>query len=119
MPDLKDILWMRLQWKRFRRMLGGALGLVWLLCCSGIVFIGAEDDNEWFAARMALLAMLVASSGVTVWLFIVAQRELRSLRVMADTLRLEAANAKHEAANAKHAARNGKRGAANARREEA
>ena len=78
---------MRLQWKRFQRLLGGATGMVWLLCCSGIIFIGGEEDTEWFLARMSLVAMLVAATGVSLWLFIVAWRELKSLEALAMDLR--------------------------------
>ena len=76
-----------MQWKRFRHLLGGATGIVWLLCCSGIIFIGGEEDTSWFLSRMSLVVMLVASSGVSLWLFIVAWRELRSLEAMAMELR--------------------------------
>ena len=75
------------QWKRFRRLLSGATGIVWLLCCSGIVFIGGDDVTEWFVTRMAFVVMLVASTAVSIWLFIVACRELGRLEGEAKEMR--------------------------------
>ena len=81
-----------MQWKRFQRLLGGATGVVWMLCCSGIIFIGGEEDTQWFLARMALVVMLVAATGVSLWLFIVAWRERKSLEALAVDLRVAERN---------------------------
>ena len=77
---------MRVQWKRFRRLLGGATGLVWLMTSAGVIFIGGEEESEWFYARMALMFMLVASTGVSMWLFLAARRELKSLDRLAEEM---------------------------------
>ena len=77
-----------MQWKRFTRLLGGATGAVWLLCSSGIIFIGDEEDTSWFFARMALVAMLIGATGVSVWLFFVARREIVNLETLAMEIRL-------------------------------
>ena len=77
---------MRVQWKRFRRVLKGTTVLIWLMCSGGVIFIGAEEDNQWFYARMALLVMLVASTGVSIWLLLLARRELKGLDQIAQEL---------------------------------
>ena len=77
---------MRVQWRRFRRLLGGATGLVWLMTSAGVIFIGGEEESQWFYARMALMFMLVASTGVSMWLFLAARRELKSLDRLAEEL---------------------------------
>ena len=91
MADLQDIAWMIRQWKRFRRFLGWATAVVWLLCCSGVIFIGGgggeEEVNEWFVTRMAFVVMFTASTGVSIWLFIVAFKELRRLAKEAEEIR--------------------------------
>ena len=82
MADLQDIAWMISQWKRFRRLLGGATGVVWLLCCCGVIFIGGGEEgdvSEWFVTRIAFVVMFIASTGVSSWLFIAAFKELRRL----------------------------------------
>ena len=38
MNDLRQITWMRSQWKRFRNLIWGATGAIWLICSSGILF---------------------------------------------------------------------------------
>ena len=91
MIDLRDIAWMRVQWKRFRRMLGGATGMIWLLCSSGVIFIGGEEEHQWFYARMALLCMLIASTVVSIWLFVAARRELKELDRVAVEMQAEEA----------------------------
>ena len=80
---------MRYQWKRFRRLLGGATGFVWLLCCSGVIFIGGEEETEWLMARMALAITADLSTGVSIWLFIVSHRELKKLSDIAVEMRAE------------------------------
>ena len=78
---------MRLQWERFKRVLRGTTVLVWLMCSGGVIFIGAEEENQWFYARMALVLMLVASTGVSAWLLLLARRELKGLDQMAEEVR--------------------------------
>jgi len=89
MMELREIAWMLVQWKRFRRVLGGATGVVWLMCCSGIILLGDEEEIQWFWARMSLLFMLASSTGVSIWLFYTAWREMRELRGLAAEVRLE------------------------------
>jgi len=85
MVDLRQIAWMRLQWKRFRRLLWGALGAVWLVCCSGILLAGEEQ----LLVRAALLVMLVASTVCSVVLFLIARRETKALERQALEIRAE------------------------------
>jgi len=87
LTELREILWMRVQWKRFRRVLRVTTVLVWLMCSGGIIFIGAEEENQWFYARMALVLMLIVSTGVSVWLLLLARRELKGLDQMAEDVR--------------------------------
>lgn len=89
MIELRDITWMIVQWKRFRRVLGGATGVVWLMCCSGIILLGGDEELQWFHARMALLLMLVVSTAVSLWLFVAAWREMRRLDALAAEVRIE------------------------------
>ena len=75
MLELHDIAWMRLQWKRFKRLLGGATGMVWLLFSSGVLFLPEEEEGEtWFWARISLLVCLFISTVVSLWLYIAARR---------------------------------------------
>ena len=90
LADLRDITWMIRQWKRFRRLLGGATGIVWLLCCGGVIFIGGGEEeaaSEWFLTRVAFVVMFIAATGVSIWLFISAWRELRRLEREAQEIR--------------------------------
>jgi small-conductance mechanosensitive channel len=71
---------MRQQWKRFRRMLWGAVGAVWLFCCVGILYL--TTFTESFVLPMALLLMLVLTTGVGLHLMIVVYRRLKELERM-------------------------------------
>jgi len=102
MVDLRDVAWMRVQWKVFRRILLAATGVVWLLCSSGIILLKDDEQFQWFYARMALLLMLVVSTGVSLWLFVVAWRELRHLRRVARELRLTQLRAEQEERRSSH-----------------
>ena len=84
--DLRQISWMRLQWKRFRNLLWGGTGAVWLLCCSGILLV----DEKLFVVRIALLIMLAVSTGLGAWLFWAARREIKLLERKAIEARAEA-----------------------------
>ena len=84
--DLRQIAWMRLQWKRFRNLLWGGTGAVWLLCCSGILLV----DEGQFLVRMALLIMLAVSTVLGVWFLWTARREIKTLERMAIEVRAEA-----------------------------
>ena len=89
---------MRQQWRRFRRLLIGAISAVWVMCTSGILILRPGDDPEaeqWMYARMALL-MLGASSLVTIWLFGRATREISQLGREATEMRLEQARKARE-----------------------
>lgn len=94
--DLRDLAWMRAQWKRFRRVLSGATGVVWLMCCTGIILMGGEEETQWFWARMALLFMLASSTAVSVWLFFTAWREMRRLHDLAASIRIEQMEAERQ-----------------------
>lgn len=110
MVDLRDVAWMRVQWKVFRRILFGATGFVWLLCSSGIILLKDDEQFQWFYARMSLLLMLVVSTGVSLWLFAVAWRELRHLKKMATELQLEQLRAAQEKQEASRRRRSGRHG---------
>ena len=86
--DLRQINWMSGQWKRFRRLVWGATGAVWLLCSSGILLLGEED----FLVRMALLAMFLLSTPAAAYLIIVSRRESKTL----DRLAIEMRARQHE-----------------------
>ena len=101
MVDLRDVAWMRVQWRIFRRILLGATGVVWLLCSSGIVLLRDDEQYQWFYVRMALLVMLAASTVVSLWLFVVAWRELRHLKHVGTEIQLEQLRAQHEKRQAK------------------
>ena len=74
MLELRDIAWMRLQWKRFKHLLSGATGMVWLLFSSGVPFPPQEEEDETsFWARISLLVYLFISTLVSLWLYIAAQ----------------------------------------------
>lgn len=94
--ELRDVAWMLVQWKRFRRVLGGATGVVWLMCCTGILLLGGGEEIQWFWARMSLLLMLVSATGVSIWLFITAWREMRRLRDLAAEIRIEQMKAERD-----------------------
>lgn len=81
---------MRQQWRRFRRLLIGAVTAVWIMCTSGVLYLRSDDPevDPWFFSRMALLIMLVTASLVTVWLFARASREISQLGHEATELRL-------------------------------
>ena len=96
MVDLRDVAWMRVQWRVFRRILLGATAVVWLLCSSGIVLLRDDEQFQWFYVRMALLAMLVASTLVSLWLFGAAWRELRHLKQVGTEIRLAQLRAEQE-----------------------
>lgn len=92
LSDLQDLIWMRHQWRRFRRLLLGAFGVVWVLCSSGLLLLRSEEDPPpWFYTRLAMMFMLVAASLFTVWLWSRASREIRSLGQQATEARLEEA----------------------------
>lgn len=88
--QLRDIVWIRQQWRTFRRILIGGITAVWVMCTTGIVFLRSDDPEveQWFYARMALLFMLGAASLVTVWLFARATREISQLGREATEMRL-------------------------------
>ena len=73
--DLRQIAWMQQQWKRFRRLVWGSAGAVWMLCGSGILLLAEEA----FIVRMALLLMLIVSVALTVYLLVAARRERKRL----------------------------------------
>ena len=80
-------------------MLGGATGMFWLLCSSGVLFLPEEEDGEtWFWTRVSLLVCLFVSTIVSLWLYIAARREIKRLdRVSAD-IRIEEAKEQRESA---------------------
>jgi len=83
MVDLRQIAWMRLQWKHFRRLLWGATGAVWLVCGSGILLTG-EDQ---LLVRAALLLMFAASTACSIRLLLTVRRETKALERRAIEIR--------------------------------
>lgn len=97
MLEFRDVAWMLLQWKRFKRLLGGATGMFWLLCSSGVLFLPEEEDGEtWFWARISLLVCLLASTIVSLWLYIAARREIKRLERVSADMRIEEAEAQRQ-----------------------
>jgi len=83
--DLRQIYWMRSQWKRFRQILFGSTGAAWLVCCAGIIWLGQEQ----FLLLLSLVFMLFVVTGLFIYLLIVIRRELKALE--RDALELRAA----------------------------
>ena len=76
---------MRQQWRRYRRLIGiGTIGL-WIVCSSGILLL----DDEDFIVRMALLAMFVPCTPLSLYLYLVTRKETRNLDQEAARLRLK------------------------------
>jgi len=75
--DIRQIGWIRQQWKRFRRLLWGALGGVWLFCCVGILYL--TEFQEGIALPLAMVIMLVISTVVGAYLHVVVYRRLKEL----------------------------------------
>ena len=73
--ELRQIVWMQRQWKRFCRLVWGSAGAVWMLCGSGILLL----PEEAFIVRMALLVMLIISAVLTIYLLVAARRERQRL----------------------------------------
>ncbi|MFT5091040.1 MAG: hypothetical protein ACI906_000474 [Candidatus Latescibacterota bacterium] len=73
--DLRQIYWMRSQWKRFRHILWGSTGAAWLVCCAGIILLG----HEQFLLMLALVFMFLVVTGLFIYLLIVIRRELKAL----------------------------------------
>ena len=73
--ELRQISWMQQQWKRFRRLIWGSAGAMWVLCGSGILLL----SEEAFIVRMALLVMLIVSVVLTIYLLVAARRERKRL----------------------------------------
>mgnify|MGYP001447686057 CR=1 FL=1 len=98
MPELQDYVWLRQQWRRFRHILAGALSAVPILCASGLLLLLEDEENPraWVYARLTLLVMLIASTGVALWLWYQASREIRDLSQRVGEARLEAARARQE-----------------------
>ncbi|MBT6146492.1 MAG: hypothetical protein HOH74_13735 [Gemmatimonadetes bacterium] len=108
MRDLRDYIWLRDQWRRFRHVLIGALTSVLILCTSGLVLLrDDEDPTAWLFARLALMLMLVVSTMVALWLWYKAGREIRNLSQLATEARLEAARLARESPEQKKGRRRG------------
>ena len=88
--DLRQITWMRGQWKRFRRILWGCSGAAWLLCCAGIIIVGQEQ----FLIMVALAFMFLVVTGVFIYLFFVSRRESKDLERKAIAIRAALAEEK-------------------------
>ena len=99
LPDLATYIWMRQQWRIFRRFLIAALAGVLVVCASGLAFLhgsGEEGDPDWFYARAALMLLLVTATLMTLWLYFKASREIRDLGRLAAAARIEEARAARE-----------------------
>ena len=81
--DLRQITWMRAQWKRFRRILWGCSGAAWLFCCAGILFVGQKQ----LPILIALAFMFLIVTGVFIYFFYVSRRESKNLERQAIAIR--------------------------------
>ena len=81
--DLRQITWMRAQWKRFRHILWGCGGAAWLLCCAGIIFVGQKQ----LPVLIALALVFLIVTGVFIFLFYVSRRESKNLERQAIAIR--------------------------------
>jgi hypothetical protein len=91
--ELHQLNWLRAQWRRFRSLLLVAVSAVWLLCSAGILWILRAGKDE-FLVPMALLAMLLVSTGLAGRLLWVIRRELRALEQQALEARATEADGK-------------------------
>ena len=82
MVNLRQIAWIRREWKRFLTTLFVATFGVWVFCCLGIVVVGAEYPM----VRLALFFMLLASTGAWAYFSVSSWRELRQLKRLATDL---------------------------------
>ena len=73
--DLRQIHWMRTQWKRFRRILWGCTVAAWMLCCAGIILVGAEQ----LLILVALVFLFFVVTGVFIYLLFISRRETKKL----------------------------------------
>jgi len=97
LSEFKDYVWLRDQWRRFRHVLVGTLTAVLILCASGLLLLHDEEDPAaFFWARMALMFTLVAATGVALWLWFKASREIRNLSELAAEARIELARLARE-----------------------
>jgi cytochrome b subunit of formate dehydrogenase len=88
--DLRQITWMRAQWKRFRRILWGCSGAAWLFCCAGILFVGQKQ----LPILIALAFMFLIVTGVFIYFFYVSRRESKNLERQAIAIRTALAEEK-------------------------
>lgn len=88
--DLRQIAWMRSQWKRFRHILCICTGIAWLVCCAGIVLLGRDD----LPILLAMIFMLLIVTGLFAYLLLMTRRELKSLDAQAVELRAQATRSK-------------------------
>ncbi len=76
---------MRQQWRRYQKLIGiGTIGL-WTVCSSGILLLNDED----FIVRMALLAMFVLCTPLSLYLYLTTRKETRNLDREAAEMRLQ------------------------------
>ena len=88
--DLRQITWMRAQWKRFSRNFWGCSGAAWLLCCAGIIFVGQKQ----LPVLIALALVFLIVTGVFIFLFYVSRRESKNLERQAIAFRTALAEEK-------------------------
>ena len=76
---------MRQQWRRYQRLVGiGTIGL-WMVCSTGILLL----DDQDFIVRMALLAMFVLCTPLSLYLYWASRKETRNLDREATEMRLQ------------------------------
>lgn len=83
--DLRQLSWIRTQWKRFRRVLCICTALAWCICCTGLALSGLENLPIAIGLAFMLLVITVFSSH----LLYTIRRELKSLDKQAVKLRAE------------------------------
>ena len=76
---------MRQQWRHYQRLIGiGTIGL-WIVCSTGILLL----DDEDFIVRMALLAMFVLCTPLSLYLYWSTRKETRNLDREVQEMRLQ------------------------------
>jgi hypothetical protein len=73
--DLRQIGWVRSQWKRFRSTLCVCTGIAWVICCAGIVLV----DRENLPILLGLAFMLAVVTGLSIYLLWTIRRQLQAL----------------------------------------
>ena len=75
MLKLRQLTWMSEQWQHFRRLALITTGAIWTICWSGALLLPKGN----FSPCLALPAMFCLCTGVSIYLIVVARREIEEL----------------------------------------